>query len=165
MGNQLWKQGYGIKFKDKPDEPNKSEAASPASVTDAIPARNGIWDSENANDLDQVALHGFTTAELIDLGALATTNEETNVLPNNLAGDVHQAFAIDRWETSVPAHFKRKHMFPLGNDLNGYPRPGHYTANNLLVWNALLPSLRLASKFLENAHIFPWVRFLFTKVP
>lgn len=146
-----------MKFKDKPDKP---EAALP---TDAIPARNGVWDSRNACDLDQLALHGFTTAELIDLGALATTNEETNVLPNNLEGDVHPAFAIDKWETSVPAHFRRKSMFPLGYDSDGYLRPGHYTANNLLVWNALLPCLRLASKFVENAHIFPWVRFLLTK--
>jgi hypothetical protein len=164
MDNKSWKQSDGIKFIGKPDKPEKPETVLPASPADAIPARNGIWDSENAYDLDQVALHGFTTAELIDLGALAATNEETNVLPNNLAGDVHPAFAIDKWETRVPAHFQRKHMFPLGKDLDGYPRPGHYTANNLLVWNALLPCLRLASKFLENAHIFPWVRFLLTIV-
>jgi len=153
MGNDLWEEGYGINFNDKTDKP---EAASPA---DATPARNGIWDSKHAEGLDQVALHGFTTADLIDLGALAATNEETNVLPNNLEGTVHPAFALDKWEISVPVHFKRKHMFPLGRDLDGY-----YTANNMLVWRALLPCLRLASKFIENAHIFPWVRFLLTKV-
>jgi hypothetical protein len=158
MGDELWKEGYGIKLKDKPEEP---ESASP---TDAIPPGNGLWDSKNGHNIDKVALHGFTIAELIDLGALAANNEEKNVLPNNLEGDVHPAFAIDKWETRVPAHFKRKHMFPLGNDSDGRPRPGNYTANNLLVWNALLPCLRLASKFVENAHIFPWVSFQLVKV-
>lgn len=161
MGDELWKEGYGIKFKEFKDKPDQPDVASP---TDAIPARNSIWDSQNAYDLDQVVLHGFTIADLIDLGALAATNEETNVLPNNLAGDVHPAFAIDKWETSVPIHFKRKHMFPLSNNFGGLPRPGNYTANNLLVWKALLPCLRLASKFVENAHIFPWVRFQLVKV-
>lgn len=154
MSNQSWNKGYGIKLTDKPNKPEQPILPLPAG---AIRARNGIWDSQNGNDMENVVLHGFTIDELIDLGALVATNEETNVLLNNLEGHVHPAFSIDKWETSVASHFKRKHMYPLGPDSNGRHRPGSYTANNLVVWKALLPCLRLASKFVENAHIFPWV--------
>jgi hypothetical protein len=160
MGRQLWNPKHGIKFalqlrqSDQRAQPIESDQPP---LVDAIPAKNGIWDFENAYNVDKVALHGFTIAELIDLGAFAATNEETNVLPNNLKNELHPAFSIDKWETAVPTYFTRKHAFPLGPDSNGRPRPGNYTANNLVVWKALLPCLRLASKFLEYAHIFPWV--------
>lgn len=119
--------------------------------------KNGIWGIQDGSDIDKVALHGFTIADLIDLGAIAIGKED-NLLPNNLKGPIHPAFALDNWEKVVPGHFKRKKMFALGNDPDGRPRSGRYSAHNPVVWEALEPCLKLASKFVGNAHIFPWVR-------
>ena len=100
---------------------------------------------------------GFTLTEFVELGALNTSKRET-FQPNNLKG-IHPVFAQDKWEKDVPAQFtmKRK-LYPLGKDRKNRLRDGYWTGHNPLVWKALEPSLKLASKFVENAHLFPWVR-------
>lgn len=166
MNNQSWNPGHGIKFAaqpvqpvqpEQPEEPEKLAPPEHLQPMDIIPSRNGIWDRYYGSGINEVALHGFTVNELIDLGAFPASDNEKNAQANNLENDVHPAFSFDKWETDVPTHFTRKHTFALSPDWSGQPRPGNYTARNLIVWRALLPSLRLASKFLENAHIFPWV--------
>lgn len=147
-----WNAEFGIKSADsqKGDGP-KFVPRTPSPLN-----RNGIWGARYGPDLDRVALHGFTMADLVNLGAI-NGDREPIFLPNNLEGPIHPAFTLARWEKDVPKHFKRKYLFPLRKDMKGGLRPGHYSAHNSLVWKALEPSLRLVSKFVENSHIFPWV--------
>jgi hypothetical protein len=100
---------------------------------------------------------GFTLKELVHLGAFPDSAHSKGQ-QNNL-GSIHPIFAQDNWEEDILVQFagKRK-LDPLGKDHNNGLRDGYWTAHNPLVWKVLEPSLKLASKFVENAHIFPWVR-------
>jgi hypothetical protein len=100
---------------------------------------------------------GFTLKELAHLGAFPD-NVYSKAQLNSLES-IHSIFAQDNWEEDIPPQFagKRK-LDPVGKDHNNRLRDGYWTAHNPLVWKALEPSLKLASKFVENAHIFPWVR-------
>jgi hypothetical protein len=84
-------------------------------------------------------LAGYTSSTLHSMGAL----DKSDAKPPNLANEVHPIFDKPMWA-------------PEGTMPLDYGLPGYYTASNDRVWNALLPSLRLASKFLENAHCWPW---------
>ncbi len=98
-------------------------------------------------------LCGFTRDELFHLGAF--TNNQGSIVKNNLQG-IHEAFAQEKWEketSDLPKYFERKQFYRRREDHS------RWTGHNPRVWEALEPSLRLASKFLENAHIFPWVSF------
>ncbi|KAE9366473.1 hypothetical protein N431DRAFT_548361 [Stipitochalara longipes BDJ] len=92
-------------------------------------------------------LKGFTAADLDLLETLAITNGSTDdTILNNTP--IHQAFAKPRWMVPLPKHLAQ---YPLGLD-----RPGYWHVENNFVWDALQPSLRLASQTLENAHSWPW---------
>lgn len=91
---------------------------------------------------------GFTSLELEDLGALPTMSDENFKKPT-LDNPIHPIFERKKWKEKDPWQ-------PLGNG-----RPGNWVASNDLVWEAMQPSLRLATLFLTNFHIFPWyVNFL-----
>lgn len=133
-----------------------------APLAQAHSQKNGIWDPKAGLNVSRVAQHGFTIPDLINLGAVADGKEE-DVRPNDLKGSIHPAFAFEKWEKSVPSHFKRSCLYRVRPDPNGEPRSGRYTVDNPIVWKVLEPCLKLVSKFVNNAHLFPWVSVLFLK--
>ncbi len=87
----------------------------------------------------KMKLAGYTSSLLHAMGAL----EKPNVKTPNLANELHPLFDKPMWA-------------PEGTvQIEGGLR-GDYAAYNDVVWNAMLPSLRLASKILENVHCWPW---------
>jgi hypothetical protein len=100
-------------------------------------------------------MRGFIDAELVELGALSSGDDDP-IKPNNLEG-IHAMFAPNNWEDTIPMHM-RSHL-QVSPDMKPYD--GSWTAHDPGVWEAIEPSLKLASKFIENAHRFPWVSFPF----
>jgi hypothetical protein len=147
-----WRENYGVRILDDDTE-------ATASTTESLKGRYGILNAELGDNAQRKVLRGFTKTELVELGAFAIGRED-NVRPNNLEGRIHNAFARENWETKAPPGYRRKKLYALGNDSTGRPREGNWTASNPIVWRALEPCLRLVSKFIENAGIFPWVSFL-----
>jgi hypothetical protein len=87
----------------------------------------------------KMKLSGYTTSLLHAMGAL----EKPQVKTPNLNNQIHPMFDKPQWA-------------PVGTVDLDYGLQGKYEIHNPLVWNALLPSLRLASKFLNNVHCWPW---------
>jgi hypothetical protein len=96
-----------------------------------------LYESERI--YQRIKLAGYTSSTLHAMGAL----EKPDVKTPNLVNEVHPLFDKPMWA-------------PYGTANLDYGLEGSYVVHNDLVWNALLPSLRLASKFLENAHCWPW---------
>jgi len=97
-------------------------------------------------------LYWFTTRELIDLDAISTRTLKSLDLLHN---PIHPVFAKSRWERTPDHRFGRQpdSLYPIGK---GYP--GYWVADNDIVYNAIEPSLRLASRMLLSSHMLPWVR-------
>lgn len=91
--------------------------------------------------------HNFTTRELYACGAISGLDNEV-ILPSNLSG-ILPLFDRRRWELDELSYIDP--MFPLPFGI-----PGHWTARNDIVWNALLPVLCLASKYIDHADLFDW---------
>lgn len=84
-------------------------------------------------------MHGFTSWELMDAGALNKQDAD----PTGLAG-----IAIDKF-------FARKRWLKGEIDI-GEGFEGKFEGGNDVVWEALLPSLRLASVIIWNMKYWPW---------
>jgi hypothetical protein len=95
------------------------------------------WVSERS--YQRIWLDGYTSSTLHAMGAL----DKPDVKPASLDNQVHPVFDRRMWATYG--------TIPLGHGLEG-----NYTAQDDLIWYAMLPSLRLASKLVENAHCWPW---------
>ncbi|TVY46902.1 hypothetical protein LOCC1_G002198 [Lachnellula occidentalis] len=92
-------------------------------------------------------LYNFTTRELVDLDAISSRSLKSPDLSNY----THRIMAQRRWETKADVSFGRTGLYPIGN---GYP--GDWVASNPIVWTAILPCLRLASRMIMNLHMLPW---------
>ena len=90
--------------------------------------------------IQRARLLGFATWELKDSGCYITDNAQ----PSDLVGSVaiHPLFQLDKWINGV---------IPIGN---GYP--GVWEGQNSVVWDALGPSLRLATTLLTATRLSPW---------
>ncbi|KAH7360492.1 hypothetical protein BKA65DRAFT_473640 [Rhexocercosporidium sp. MPI-PUGE-AT-0058] len=55
---------------------------------------------------------------------------------------------LSKWDKPLRRHLAK---YPLGGG-----RPGYWEGSNPIVWNAILPALRMASLFLSNSHFWPW---------
>ena len=87
----------------------------------------------------KMKLSGYTSALLHAMGAL----DKPAVKAPNLTNEIHPMLDKPMWA-------------PVGTvDLENR-EDGQYHAWNPIVWNAVLPSVRLASRFLENVHCWPW---------
>jgi hypothetical protein len=62
---------------------------------------------------------------------------------------IHPMLQRDKWETDLPRHLA---FYPLGDDKTGF-----YVASNDGVWDALVPCLALASKFIDHFHLWTWL--------
>lgn len=89
----------------------------------------------------KMKLSGYTSSTLHAMGAL----EKPTVKIPNLTNEIHPMFDKPQW---APAGSGTVNL--------DYGLEGKYEIHNPLVWNALLPSLRLASKFLKNVHCWSW---------
>jgi len=140
---------YGYLFGEPQDLPHLAGTGrSGLSPTFFSGPNEGLWPPDNILPLfeaerlyQKMKLSGYTTSTLHAMGAL----QKTSVKIPNLENEVHPLFDKDMWA-------------PAGTgtvDLD-YGLPGKYEIHNPLVWNAMLPSLKLASRFLKNAHCWPW---------
>ncbi|CAD6442137.1 8010588e-ef91-4fb5-adf5-f8a3efb3b9b0 [Sclerotinia trifoliorum] len=140
-------------------------------IKDAIPLKSGLTpitlnphatDSETkfAEDVRYIQRRlysNFTAAELERIEAVAplynTYEDETLVNASaNIA--IHPVMQRKKWNYPLP---KQAAEFPLGKDLDGYWNA--YT--NDIVWEALLPALRIASLYFSNIDMWPWHDALF----
>jgi hypothetical protein len=106
-----------------------------------FPTQFALMDYGLERSYQRTMLHGFTSSTLHAIGAL----DKPDVKPPNLDNQIHPIFDRDHdmWVGIG--------TMPLDHGL-----PGTYTAHNDIIWNAMLPSLRLASKLVENAHCWAW---------
>ncbi|EDN96129.1 predicted protein [Sclerotinia sclerotiorum 1980 UF-70] len=145
-------------------------------IKDAIPLKSGLTpmilnphatDSEIkfADDVRFIQRRLYSTAELERVEALAplyNTYKDETVL--NVSADIaiHPVMQRKKWNFPLP---KQAAEFPLGKQLDGYWNA--YT--NDIVWEALLPSLRIASLYFSNIDMWPWHDGLFaskwTEIP
>lgn len=89
----------------------------------------------------KMKLSGYTTSTLHAMGAL----QKQGIKLPNLSNEIHPMFDKPMWAP------------PGTGTVNlDYGLEGTYEIHNPLVWNAMLPSLRLASRFLKNVHCWPW---------
>ncbi|KAJ8066105.1 hypothetical protein OCU04_005196 [Sclerotinia nivalis] len=135
-------------------------------IKDAIPLKSGLTpvilkpyatNSENrfADDVRYIQRRlysSFTAAELERIEAVApfynTYEDETMVNPiADIA--IHPVMQKKKWNYPLP---KQAAEFSLGKDLDGYWNA--YT--NDIVWEALLPSLRIASLYFSHMGMWPW---------
>lgn len=95
-------------------------------------------------------LVGFTTRELVELDAITLRN----LKPFDLANPILPLIDRNCWETltTIKSLAARKGFYPIGNGI-----PGNYDVANSQVWNAIYPSLAIASRMLMNFHMLPWV--------
>jgi hypothetical protein len=102
-------------------------------------------------------LFDFTTRELAQLDAIS----DRELKASNLQNDIHPLLARDRWEKKPPQpSFTRDHLYTLDNGYDGDDGYGLWSSDNAVVWKALEPCLKLASRFLLSMHTLPWVQYL-----
>ncbi|TVY83745.1 hypothetical protein LSUE1_G001148 [Lachnellula suecica] len=98
-------------------------------------------------DYQRANLYGFTTRELVELDAITSRNLKTPNISNNIL----PVMGKDRWEIQPDTQYGRTGSYPIGK---GYS--GDWNVRNPIVWAAIQPSLRLASRMLMNFHLLPW---------
>ncbi|KAJ5041224.1 uncharacterized protein L3040_005772 [Drepanopeziza brunnea f. sp. 'multigermtubi'] len=97
--------------------------------------------------------YGFSAEELQTLNAITGLDNQAG--DSTLDEMIHPLFAEAKWERSD------------GMGLNVGPLPirggidGYWVADNPIVWNALKPSIYLASLLINNAAVYPWWDALF----
>lgn len=92
-------------------------------------------------------LAGFTSEELLHLGAMSNDDLELCILRPN----IHPLFAKSRWATDTDraTDYMQNLALPYGKD-------GRWHVGNDVVWNALVPCLHLASLLLTHVELSPW---------
>lgn len=107
------------------------------------PPGQRLSDSEKViEDYQRQKFKGLTTRELQEAGCL---NKEI-ILPGDLSNDVHPLYEQDRW---VP---REKDLDLVMNGEN----KGKLNGRNEIVWNALLPSIRPASRIIAASKMWIW---------
>ncbi|KAM0170391.1 hypothetical protein ACHAPC_011180 [Botrytis cinerea] len=95
----------------------------------------------------------FTAAELERLDALAplyNIHEDETAINPNADITIHPVMQRNKWNYPMPKHLAE---FPLGGDLDGYWNP----CTDDIAWEAILPSIRIASLYISHADLWPWV--------
>ncbi|KAF7943777.1 uncharacterized protein EAE97_005847 [Botrytis byssoidea] len=102
--------------------------------------------------LQRLYYGNFTVAELERLDALAPLyhiyEDETAINPNTDI-TIHPVMQRKKWDYPLPNHLAD---FPLGGDLDGYWNAG----TDDTAWEAVLPSIRIASLYISHADLWPW---------
>ncbi|KFY13370.1 hypothetical protein V492_03323 [Pseudogymnoascus sp. VKM F-4246] len=75
----------------------------------------------------------------------------------NLENSIHPLIAKHQWET-LSGCSKQYPPQLLGDGLSGF-----LVASNPIVWEALEPVLKLTTRYLDNAHLWPWWDALLSK--
>jgi hypothetical protein len=104
-------------------------------------------------------LYGFTSLELLNLDVIT----ERQLQPGNLTNRILPMFQrikwLSRWNGVAPQGF-----VPFSTMNNWVPLPngiaGEWSANNDLVWNAITPSLQIASRILMGSTLLPFVSLI-----
>ena len=124
----------------------------------------GLTDLDKARiKFQRRKLFGFTTLELQDLDVITTRP----LRPGNLSNKLFYLFERDRWAEELPSNFTINKPYPLPTPLQGnckhpvaelvFNTDLLGVAKNDVVWDAIEPSLRLASHIISNVHMMPWV--------
>ncbi|CZR58766.1 uncharacterized protein PAC_08658 [Phialocephala subalpina] len=87
---------------------------------------------------------GFTTSELKIMKCLAFFAEDSGNMRLDWNVPIHQIFQRPNWLLPTPKH---EAPFPLGKG-----RFGFWKVDTLNVWNAIEPSLKIATVILESTH-------------
>ncbi|KAF7960633.1 hypothetical protein EAE96_000308 [Botrytis aclada] len=102
--------------------------------------------------LQRLFYGNFTAAELERLDALAPLyhiyEDETAIDPDADI-TIHPVMQRKKWNYPVPKHLAE---FPLGGDLDGYWN----ASTDDTAWEAILPSIRIASLYISHADLWPW---------
>ncbi|KAG4035155.1 hypothetical protein MFRU_002g04990 [Monilinia fructicola] len=112
---------------------------------------------DNVRWLQRRSNANFTSAELECLDALAPLYQafqEDIAVDDRADIAIHPVMRREKWNPPIPKHLAE---FPMGEQRDGYWNA--YT--NDAVWEALLPSIRMASLYLSNADMWPWFDALF----
>ncbi|CZR56291.1 uncharacterized protein PAC_06179 [Phialocephala subalpina] len=137
-----------------------------AAIADYVPYKSGLTPiTPNPNPpfpdlVNQRALEkyqtgrfqGFTAAELRALDSLAF--EQPDFPDMRLEGlDVDHVFRRENWQNRRKAVHRA--LWPLGNGRPGFWHVDTYVGTQT-IWDIILPSLRIATLVLNNAHTWPW---------
>lgn len=95
-------------------------------------------------------LSGYTTRELSDLDAISSRKFK----PSTFGQVILPLLQRTNWEVAPPADFRRTELYEM--DANR----GLWAASNEEVWQAVLPSLQIATRILMSMHLTPWVILL-----
>ncbi|KAF7874348.1 hypothetical protein EAF04_003020 [Stromatinia cepivora] len=123
------------------------------------------WDTIEAHQKNR--LHSFTTRELLNLDAIS----ERPMAASTLATlPILSLLRRNQWD-STGKMFGRKEAIRIddwgqsGDGEDG--KYGEWVSGNEHVWNALRPSLAIASQYLLSSHMLPWfdALLLATRVP
>ncbi|XMA10510.1 hypothetical protein WAI453_003301 [Rhynchosporium graminicola] len=109
---------------------------------------NEKYRAEKTLNLQRYRLKGLTTLTLIDNEIIS----EKAMKKATLSCPVHPLLARRRWRTVLAGHIQ----YPL-IDGNGVTRGTWDLEKNDLAWQAMLPSIRLASMVLNHLHTHPWL--------
>lgn len=118
---------------------------TPLSYTGQIPAQDRLRFAKIIH-LQRTRMKGFISRNVIEGDFVS----DRGLTPSDITNPVYPLLGKGHW-TSLPGQM----VIPL-IEATGLQN-GFWEANNDVVWNALQPSLKLASLFLTNIHHHPWV--------
>jgi hypothetical protein len=72
---------------------------------------------------------------------------KSEIKPNDLPNTIHPLFEQKRWKHSD---------YLLSTPITQSGLSGNLTAKNPLIWKALQPSLRLTTRVVDSAEMWPW---------
>ncbi|XMA08177.1 hypothetical protein WAI453_000968 [Rhynchosporium graminicola] len=82
-----------------------------------------------------------------DRMATELNNFDLNQFPIFTIDCIRPLYQKERWKRGLQNHNAK---YPITGDM-----PGYSEADNPVVWNAIFPALRMASRFLDSAHFWP----------
>ncbi|KAE8452935.1 hypothetical protein EG329_012122 [Mollisiaceae sp. DMI_Dod_QoI] len=94
---------------------------------------------------DRLRMFTATELETLEAWAPVRVGDEYKFLSDV---PLHPLVEKKRWDSPLPLH---QALCPLRNGRDGY-----WTTSNDIVWNAMLPSLRLASQYLSQSQTLQW---------
>ncbi|KAH7354934.1 hypothetical protein BKA65DRAFT_593035 [Rhexocercosporidium sp. MPI-PUGE-AT-0058] len=107
--------------------------------------------NEREDAFQREFLKDFTVQELVDLDGFTSATLKRSTLRTDRP--IHRLFASARWEVTPSPDHQRQDLYPLPN------RPGmsgNWVYGNVLVRNAITPSLRIATQIMSSIYMLPW---------
>lgn len=104
----------------------------------------------------RTALFGYTSATLLELDCISSRT----LRPGDLDCPIADVFHRNNWETRHEVIRQRKKIHQVDGSLLGTTGQIDWLVTHPLIWDALLPSLKLASLILNQLPNLPWVSFV-----